>query len=78
MTLIMYNTIKRRIERYITEKGKQCKIENVEEAKTIISLQELITWNEQEDLHYATSGLSTKLFINAHNLIYWNNKNKKI
>lgn len=74
----MYNTIKRRIERYITEKGKQCKIENVEEAKTIISLQEMMTLHELDELSYATDGLSTKLFNNAHYLIYWNNKNKKI
>lgn len=74
----MYDTVKRRIERYLNEKGKQCKIETVEEAKTIISLQELMTWYEREELHCATGGLSTKLFNNAHDLIYWNNKNKKI
>jgi ribosomal protein L21 len=74
----MYNIIKRRIEQYIIEKGKRCKIENVEEAKTIISLQELMTLQEREELNCATDGLSTKLFNNAQYLIYWNNKNKKI
>lgn len=74
----MYNIIKRRIEQYIIEKGKRCKVENVEEAKTIISLQELMTYQERDELNCATNGLSTKLFNNAQNLIYWNNKNKKI
>lgn len=74
----MYNIIKRRIEQYIIEKGKRCKIENVEEAKTIISLQELMTLQEREELNCVTDGLSTKLFNNAQYLIYWNNKNKKI
>lgn len=71
----MYDTVKRRIERYLTNKGKQCKVENIEEAKTIISLQELMTYDEQDELDIATSHLSTKLFNNAHNVIYWYNKN---
>lgn len=72
--MIMYDIVKHRIERYITEKGKKCMIENLEEAKTIMSLQELLKDHECLALDFATGHLSTKLFNNAHNVIYWHSK----
>lgn len=74
----MYDTVKRSIERYIKEKGKKCIIKDLEEAKTIMSLRELLTEYEQDKLSFATGNLSYKLFSNAYNMIDWHNKNKKI